>query len=279
MGNLRAQCLMLKRHLKSDNSHLRTKRSSKRNRHLKVNKSKKLTGKAGKKPKKKNGSLKVDEAEKVTVKQIRMPTTRQMTDTGNSTTAVLATNRSQKTGDDDVIPHRTYESSALFKGNITSAASVAEGGMNVKEQSVGARSSPGQTTLSESGQSDERMAGSDHGADVENSTVLLGLDGQPVNMTKLLEFLKKMDFERQLSQASQWAYLCVVVLICLMMWTIWCLGGFDHCRYRPNDFFRFTDMQPLTSVKEVLRNKRQYLPMFNEPEWEEVLMCDRGSGP
>lgn len=30
---------------------------------------------------------------------------------------------------------------------------------------------------------------------------------------------------------------------------------------------------------EVLRRKRPYLPMFNEPEWEEVLMCNRGSDP
>ena len=30
---------------------------------------------------------------------------------------------------------------------------------------------------------------------------------------------------------------------------------------------------------EVLKRRHKYLPMFNEPEWEEVLMCNRGSDP
>ena len=48
---------------------------------------------------------------------------------------------------------------------------------------------------------------------------------------------------------AQWAYLCLVLLICLMMWTMWYLGGLERCRYRPNDVAHFTDNPHTLSVE------------------------------
>ncbi|XP_076473120.1 uncharacterized protein LOC143302361 isoform X2 [Babylonia areolata] len=111
------------------------------------------------------------------------------------------------------------------------------------------------------------------------SPVVLGLDGTPVNLTKLLAFLQQQDFLRKLNHDAQWAYMCVVVVICAMMWTMWWLGGLQRCRRRSDGDTPFHSAQPLMSVQEVVRKQERYLPMFTEPQWEEVMVCDRATDP
>ena len=49
------------------------------------------------------------------------------------------------------------------------------------------------------------------------------------------------------------------MLICLMMWTMWCLGGLNRCRYRPNDVAHFLDNPHTLAVegKGITHNKAQ----------------------
>ncbi|XP_070204570.1 uncharacterized protein [Littorina saxatilis] len=110
-------------------------------------------------------------------------------------------------------------------------------------------------------------------------TPYIGLDGTPLNLTAFIKFLKEKDFQRQLNREAQWAYMCLVTVICLMLWCLWYLGGFARCRYQPDSSVSFTESQHMMTVEEVLMRKQQYLPMFNEPEWEDVPFCNRGTNP
>ncbi|KAL8584781.1 hypothetical protein ACOMHN_035700 [Nucella lapillus] len=136
----------------------------------------------------------------------------------------------------------------------------------------------GTVSVLESNRSEQKINASTLDSDV-NKDMYVGLDGKLVNVTIFVAILKEKEFQRQLNRAAQWAYMCLVMLMCLMMWMIWCLGGLERCRYRPDNPIRFTDLQPHVTVNDVLQKRRQYLPMFNEPEWEEVLMCNRGNDP
>ncbi|KAL8569019.1 hypothetical protein ACOMHN_048267 [Nucella lapillus] len=149
-------------------------------------------------------------------------------------------------------------------------------GVLSRQQGNGARPGGGRGVLS-TGPRDTLGKG-DEGGGVWGANT--GLDGRRVNMTQVLAFLHQQQAQRHRRRDAQWAYMCVVGVVCVMVWAMWCQGGLQRCRYRSHPPTAFADSQPLVSVHEAVRRQSQYLPMCAEPQsWEEVVVCDRGTDP
>ncbi|XP_005100443.1 uncharacterized protein LOC101857577 isoform X2 [Aplysia californica] len=99
------------------------------------------------------------------------------------------------------------------------------------------------------------------------------------NKANFKKIMEHREFQRQLQKDAQWAYLCLVFLICLMLLSIWCLRGF-HNRNTNKREFTLHDTYHLLTVKEVLWRKARYLPMIHrEDNLEEVFVHDCGNDP
>ncbi|KAK7481581.1 hypothetical protein BaRGS_00027230 [Batillaria attramentaria] len=103
----------------------------------------------------------------------------------------------------------------------------------------------------------------------------LNVDGKPLNMTLLMQFFRDRARDREMMRQAQWAYLCLVLLVILMLGAMWCLGA--RCRYKPEKHRDFHDTDHMLSMKEILWRKRHYLPMAQDQDWVEVKVCDCGT--